>query len=386
MRRKLLLVGTALFMFSMGAFAADKTIDPSESVAAAIADMADGDVLTLNDGVYNDGGGKVTIKFSEKAITVQAANAGQAVLSNIVFEVEGGTNGHIIFDGIVARMEGGLRTEGNYFIQINKSNNVVGDFTLKNCAFDGFGRGVLRATTSGAKIDNILVDNCVFTDTSLESSGAGYAQINAQKATVKTVVITNCTFYNSPAAIFRHAPDDAKYAAAIDVLINKCTVVNCGSTAGRRMIEMGVNTLEGSVIKVKNSIFTGSYEGTVPAEKPISLQDKGDIENCLLEGFSDPLVEGATETSPVAATVTAFDFEALTMTTAPVVGGLGDPRWNLNNGATGINSIDTDKEVIAVDYYNAAGVKLSAPVAGGITIVKETMIDGSVKTSKMYIK
>lgn len=52
---------------------------------------------------------------------------------------------------------------------------------------------------------------------------------------------------------------------------------------------------------------------------------------------------------------------------------------------TGINDLDLDKKVVAVEYYSVTGLKFEE-AQQGLNIVKTTYEDGSVKTTKAFIK
>ena len=55
------------------------------------------------------------------------------------------------------------------------------------------------------------------------------------------------------------------------------------------------------------------------------------------------------------------------------------------DGPTFIQIVDGNKEVIAIEYYDFSGLKLSAPMKG-INIVRSIYNDGSVEAAKMVIK
>ncbi|MCQ4915072.1 hypothetical protein NE451_11290 [Bacteroides nordii] len=57
--------------------------------------------------------------------------------------------------------------------------------------------------------------------------------------------------------------------------------------------------------------------------------------------------------------------------------GGGDP--------TGISSAETNKQVIATEYYNVLGMRLNEP-AKGLNIIKKIMDDGSSETTKAYME
>ena len=77
-------------------------------------------------------------------------------------------------------------------------------------------------------------------------------------------------------------------------------------------------------------------------------------------------------------------FWVLSLTTAA----LSVNRGFLPEGAeaTSIRSIDVNGLKIAGrEYYNVSGARISQPQKG-VTIVKNIMSDGSIKTTKIYVK
>jgi hypothetical protein len=58
----------------------------------------------------------------------------------------------------------------------------------------------------------------------------------------------------------------------------------------------------------------------------------------------------------------------------------------LEKFATGVESATADDQVIRVEYYNLQGMRISAPVANGIYIVKKVFASQKVKTEKLFYK
>lgn len=59
----------------------------------------------------------------------------------------------------------------------------------------------------------------------------------------------------------------------------------------------------------------------------------------------------------------------------------------VGNNATGISNVDNKTaEVKNVEFYSVDGKRLAAPVKSGVTIVKKTMADGTVKVEKLLSK
>lgn len=53
---------------------------------------------------------------------------------------------------------------------------------------------------------------------------------------------------------------------------------------------------------------------------------------------------------------------------------------------SGVNGISSDLNVKSIEYFNARGQRISTPAKGEVTIVRTTMLDGTVKTKKQFIK
>lgn len=365
------LTAALIFTCNISLTAGDINVTPDMDIKTAIEGAAQGDVIILGDGNYE---GELTINLT-KNITIKAANNGSAVLSKFQFVVPADAIvDNVTIDGLSAKYDPTI--DGKYFLQINTATSNVKNLTIKNCYIYGYGRGVIRATTTGAIIENIIVDNCIFESNSITS--AGYANINTQKSSTKSVIITNTTFYNSQAAVFRYEGTET-----INFLFEKCTVLKCGSASGRKMIEVGSSVTDASVFKIKDCIFSGTYGESVPENKPIDFRSKGDIENSLLEGFSEPLTSNVTETNPVSGTVSVYDYSQLTLTTEPLsISGIGDPRWSLNPGASSIESVETDKKIKTVLYYNMLGQQLINDV-NGLAVEQIIYEDGSSDSRKV---
>lgn len=385
MKKKITFLTGLALSCAMSLMAAEIPVAAGTQLEPIIEAANDGDVFILADGEYaftkaEVDGADDYIDLT-KSVTIKAANPGKAELVKYQFRVDQEvTIGSIIIDGISSTFD--ETVDSKYFIQFTNAKVAIGNLEIKNAVISGYGRGVIRATVNKtAKIDNIVIDNSVFYGNS--KKGAGYAQINPQKCSVKTVSIKNSTFYDSQAALFRNVESDVN----MTVLIENCTVLNCGSSGGRKMIELmspkdDVPTNVTSFV-INNSIFSGSNDATAPTDKQIDLVNVGTINNCLLEGFSDPLTNRAVLTNEVAGTVGSVDFATFTLTTTPsTITGIGDPRWSLN-GATSIADAIAEKEIQSVVYYDLLGRQLSGENATGLLIEKTIYTNGAVSSKKI---
>ena len=62
-------------------------------------------------------------------------------------------------------------------------------------------------------------------------------------------------------------------------------------------------------------------------------------------------------------------------------------HWTLSKvGFIGINSAVAEGDAVSVSYYTTAGIKVAAPVKGGVTIVKSVYSNGVTKSSKVFLK
>ncbi|NDW08703.1 DUF4957 domain-containing protein [Dysgonomonas sp. 520] len=365
-----------LLASSMNVMSKDINVTVDDNFIEILNEAEAGDVLILADGEYSLPENTSTVEIA-KNITIKAANEGKAILNQFQFVAPADvTVKNITIDGVAAKHD--PTADSKYFFQVNTATSSVGNLTIKNCTVHGYGRGIVRATTDGAILDNLVIDNCVFTENS--NASAGYTQLNIQKVKTKSATIKNTTFYKSKAALLRY-----EGAEEIKVLFENCTVLNCNSSGGRNTLEVGSSVPTTSTFKFKNCIISGSYDAVAP-EKPIDSRNLGDIESSLLEGFSSLLLKRTTETTPVEGTVTSFSFESFEMKTSPeTISGIGDARWSLNGGSLSIEAADVDKNIEKVEYFNLFGNKVSADVEG-VLVKKTTYDDGSVSTSKVFNK
>lgn len=387
MKLKFTTLASVLLACTVGANAINIDVTVTDVLHEVIDNASEGDVLILADGTYavvEEGVVKKHTVNLVKSITIKAANQGKAKLAGYYFAVPADeTVASFVVDGVEA--VGHDATTGDYFLQVNTATSVMTTLELKNSRFADFGRGVVRGTTEGAKMTNILIGNCIFTNNSLRD--ASYNTINPQKATCESIIIKNSTFYNQPAGILR-----AESSKALNLLIQNCTVLNCGSAPSSQNMISAKGLVAGS--KVEKSIFSGAYVAAEELlDKAINLNnaENGTVDGCLLEGYSGKLVEGvmtpvltkgATVTNPVEATVSAFDFAKLTITTNPsTVAGIGDPRWTLNGAPSAVEANEIEKEVSKVEYFDLTGRKVDANTSG-VVIERVVYSDGSVAAKK----
>lgn len=393
MKKQITFLASLFLAFSMSLSAADINVTPEQVLQDVIATAAEGDVLILADGTYavieEDVVKKHTINI-EKSITIKATNKGMAKLAGYYFVVPADIEvKSFVIDGIDA--VGHDATTGDYFLQVNTGTSTLETVQFLNSSFADFGRGVLRGTTEGDKITNILIDNCIFTNNSLNN--AGYNTINPQKATCESIIIKNSTFYNQPSGILR-----VESSTALTLLVQNCTVLACGSATGSQNMISAKGLVAGS--KVEKCIFSGAYVAPEDLlDKAINLNsaENGIIDNCLLEGYSAKLVDdvlvpsltkGATVTNPIESTVKAFDFETLKIDISPATTGIGDPRWTVGEITTdpdpnSVPTIDANKIVRSVEYFDLTG-KRSHKAAKGLLIEKTTYTDGTTSSQKVW--
>jgi hypothetical protein len=350
--------------------------DGELTLKAAIEGAGVDDVIVLEDGTYNYGDVSIALP-SCNTLTIKAANEGKAVLSLVQFNIPANvTIGELTIDGLTASHDG--VTDSKYFLQVNTATSVCNKLTVKNCIVDGFSRGVFRATTAGAVIGTMSVENCTFIANTITNQ-AGYGHFNLQKCSLTGLTVRNCTFYNSPAALLRHGDEPS----SATILFENCTLLKCGSSAARKMIELGSNLTNASV-NVKNCIFSGSYDEVAP-NKPIDLKNFGTVENSILENYSDPLTTNTTTDVASAGSVTAYAFNAFTMATDPAtLTGIGDLRWQLNGVSNGLVPVDVQKQTRSELHFDLLGRKVNPATTKNTVLIKQTIYtDGSVSSEKI---
>lgn len=263
-------------------------------------------------GVDPETGENAAVTLAEGfSVTFFGLSGGEKPVLNFVKSLDiSGSHAYIRFEN-VAIADGGCQ----YLInQANDSN--LGELSFKQCTAANFERSIIRTQGSGTiNIDNILVDDCVFTNL---SSGDGYSVFYFGTATtnVGKLDISNCTF-NTTKRSFIEA---SKAPVTNGIFITNCTFYN-NVTSGRYF--MDANGQE------TNLTMTNTILGMSMVDTARGARTKGTItfENCLrasdcLYSANDIKLDADSRSSAdIFADPANGDF------TLKINERLGDPRW-----------------------------------------------------------
>lgn len=293
-------------------------------------------------------------------------------------------------------------------------NSAVDDYALavktsiKDITFDGCNitasRGVIRLRDNeDIKVENITINNCVI------SNIGSYCVISGEKGTVTSLTVTNNTFCNFEGAknLFTFkAPESGDNVRLTNFRMENNTlnkVVLGGSTSASNYIAdfgkvgSSAKAVAGAFV-FKNNLLGEPISGTTKIFSKVPMSEDPNKDQCVIEGnfissswacddnskkyFTDgENFNAAPEVSVLFPNAAQNDY---TIAKGEAYSNAGDPRWN-GGTITNISSNNVNKAIVATEYYNIAGLKLSAP-AKGLNLVKNVMEDGSVEVVKVYVK
>ena len=393
--KKLFLLIPALIL-SVMMNAETKTIgpdDPTETVnnqlISALGNAADGDIIILKDGIYNEESNYVVFN---KDVEVRAAAGANPVVKVVTYlKVEGGK--HAIIDGLI--FDGSAQgSRDQYFRFTDNGNNIL---ELNNCTFNDVKKNIFRCE-SGKKFSLLDVKNCTFAGSlsnvmKLESNLCGAAHFdgcefsntaeiviygtsashldecvvndcyfhdNAKQSiyfeasgtegteTCDELTVTNSTFANTTAlsnwiSIIDVRPYGSSMTDAIKVTIDHCTFYNNPTVdsghADIRLYKLSDATVSNCIFAHPEAYerratynYGGSisncltYNLTYDASRNAHRQDGGNP--VLTNNFTaDPLFTDAANANY------SFPGNWVTMNLSPARGAatdgsdLGDPRW-----------------------------------------------------------
>lgn len=310
-------------------------VAPGENtIEAALATAAAGDVLELTTGNYTEWHSQtittpITIKAAEGATPVVALYKWQFTTD---FEMDGLTVSNVSSDNYL------LRTGGN----------VAGTIALKNCTFANQAPTPFLYLSSNT-VGTITIDNCIFTGTTKNQGGIIYAG----SATVTNFSMTNSTAYNIAGELA------VWMGNCTNALVDHCTLYNCGT----RPIYIG-GTLSSCV--VKNCITT--MPAAPESNNYCIATYGGTVENCLYYNLNAPrsgaTVTGCINADPLFVDAANADFHlgAGSPAIAAATDGtsIGDPRW----APAGETPSEENNNVVMVDL--ATYQQINTPVTAAL--------------------
>lgn len=249
MKTKTLLLSILFLASSFLAKATEYVVYTSADLGLKVAAAVDGDVITLgqNDSILTQ-----TQLNVFKRITVRAA-AGLAAKPQIKVSF-------ILKDGSSIRVEGikffydkpvtpQVNTDSKYAITAVLVSSID-SIKIINCEAMNFGRGLIRADQTApaiATIKEIVIDNCIISNTSSVSSS--YATIGLKTAKVSKISITNTTFLNGLSGVIYSEEN----ATPLNFVMDHVTIFNCGKAGNKNILNF--KSPVGSTFAVTNSII-----------------------------------------------------------------------------------------------------------------------------------
>ncbi|MBW7466524.1 hypothetical protein ABID22_000597 [Pontibacter aydingkolensis] len=249
------------------------TVATAEELIVAIENAATGDVIGLEQGVYDISENRTMI--TSKHLTIQSVSGNPANTTVHFKEITlKGSGAGVKLSGIAFD---GTKGNADYFLNLTglNSDGEAADFTsilVENCTVKYTNNCFMRAnraSANGHKIESITVRNTV---ASVNGTGS-YHYFMIDKLEFKKLEIENSTIYNSGRALISWATN-MSVPAKPTITINQTTINNFGFS-GRNNILMDANanainyTLQNSIVAnapkdgtVGTSLLRASTDGS----------------------------------------------------------------------------------------------------------------------------
>lgn len=324
------------------AFAANaevKNIEPgTDKLTNALKSAADGDVLVLADGAYNEYGNYIDFN---KTVEVKAAEGAKPVVNvGCYIKVQGGSTvkiSGIKFDGTEQGHNG---NSYSHFIRVYDAgaNNTL---ILDNCEICNTKANIALHVEADKYLNSLQINNCYFHDGT--NCAINIAKSGGAKHACPRIEINNSTFANyiglDNGIIAINSKDGglaADPAEDVEVKMDHCTFYHNtmkteGSTWGCLDVRKSANVIVSNCIFANPAtVATGTY-----AERATQLYG-GAVSNCLL--FNTPAhrpdaitLIGEIKADPMFADAANGDYTISVISPAFKAGTdgkhLGDPRW-----------------------------------------------------------
>ncbi|MGC9328346.1 MAG: right-handed parallel beta-helix repeat-containing protein, partial [Candidatus Hinthialibacter sp.] len=387
--------------------AATLTVNPGDSIQAAIDSADPGDEIILNAGVYeedinigdlNSPGNKkdnITLKAADgAAVEIRIPNAASRLESLAALGADFGAAdrmGFLVYGD-------GVTVEGISFVQLSGEANsfdinvlvtvISNDVTLRGCEFTGVGAeaagdavglavtpldAVLFSQGQGGLATNLTVEDCVFHDLAYPYGNANFLQELGIPAPSPEATLTGCEFYNSGTCInmddglatlidcYIHDNQGTGVDASDDgVTLIYCRIENC--------LEHGVEISDSEseddeaqgnpIVTIENCLILNC--GTDVGHSGINAEHGTiTVKNTVISGSTGPNVFFETEDGRL--TTATFDHcDIYNSLIGTAIGTTATPQDIINLTITNTNIVDLDGIVndagafttITLDYCN----------------------------------
>ncbi|MBI9071476.1 MAG: DUF5123 domain-containing protein [Melioribacteraceae bacterium] len=351
------------------------------TLAAAIADATDGDIIELiTDGGLFTNPNQIEI---DKSLTIRAhadlvtkpviKYIGTSTSANL-FKVTGSSK--VVFDGLELDGDGttnGAADKAKYAIRFeNTELTDTMNIMIDNCFIHDYKEAILKPYPATI-IDSFKVHNSILADAGKEgilfySGSTSDAQVELGYGEVK-----NCTFYNiKREAVKGDTNPNTK------ILVDHCTMYNIGGNADKPFIYVD-DALD---VVVKNSVFQMNTE----SGNHIRLKDAAGsfVNNCVIWDVADWEIDNATVTdtlraNPLFADAVNYDFTL--QAGSPAIGyaddgsAAGDSRWDPTVGNATVHKVEAGTDVLkSVIDMAAAGDTIELVTSGGLYLSADQMV------------
>lgn len=201
-------------------------VEPTDDLAALIADAANGDVFALMPGTYEIAAISVT-----KSIGIKGARPNdRPILSGTIIRISEGAGldlKDLVLDG--------LNPSGGDQAIIYDADGTYGSFTMDACIIKNYTKGAMYANNKSL-IESMTITNCVYSN--IECNGGDF--IDFRNGIAKTFTYKYNTAYNSAAArdFFRMDDNGSTNFPGIKsvVTIENNTFYNVTNNSGKRIL------------------------------------------------------------------------------------------------------------------------------------------------------
>lgn len=294
--------------------------------------------------------------------------------------------------------------DSDYALAVKSS---IKEITLEKCRIHSM-RGVLRLRDNADMvIEKININNC------LVSKIGSYSLISGEKGKVTSLNITNNTFYDFSTTskaknliTFKPAESGEQDVRLTNFCMENNTfnkvVMGSADKAANYLVDFG--KIGSSAIPVsgsfsfQNNLLGEPMEGITKIFSKIPQSTDENYEQCVINSnfiseswtidenskkyFTDEeVLNQAPAVNELFKDAANGDF---TIAKEQAYSNTGDPRWR--TGSTNIHTENVyEPKIIAVEYYNVAGLKQDKP-AKGLNIIRQIRENGTIKTFKSIVR
>ncbi|MFV8270960.1 DUF4957 domain-containing protein [Flavobacterium sp. GT2N3] len=285
-----------------------------------IADANSGDILVLQPGDYSAQTGTISLN---KSITIRGLRSYDKPLLKVSFSINAGAAEVNLID---LDLNGGKTLID--VIRFSQTGNYT-SLLVSGCTIHDFDRSFIAGNASSAKVNSVIVDNCVVTN--VITNGGDF--IDFRNTYVADISVKNSTFNNCSATrdFFRidAASGLSGTGLTTTVLLDSCTLYGVCNSSGKRILYVRFNA---NVLTVRKTLFAETvaiYSNQAATAAPTFLNNNYFNSAALFTTAATPIKfdNSGTYTAldPQFGNVLTGDFTIKNQTLLD--NKVGDPRW-----------------------------------------------------------